>query len=249
MIQITDRHTCETVLELPDETLIGKDLRRFYLSHANLGGFDLRNCILAEMNLDETEFSGADLRGADFHGSSLIEAVLTNTKLHNACLTRVVLNMTTFANAKLYRTDFSEARITGVANFKNASAVRAKFRNIPDFGKSIFWNTNCFQADFKGSDLSKIDPIDIVGCNLHGTLFEHLMRGKYMSTPASEDEKILCSIHENEERFQAPALIYCIICSQVNDPDTRRESYYTAARLCGNCAANTQICAICEEPF
>lgn len=63
------------------------------------------------------------------------------------------------------------------------------------------------------------------------------------------EENTLCAAHQNEPQLKEPIQIYCIICSQINDPNTKRLSFYANARLCSVCAVNTSVCAICEEPL
>jgi len=64
-----------------------------------------------------------------------------------------------------------------------------------------------------------------------------------------EDEPRLCQNHQNEPRLDQPIPIFCIVCSQIKDEDTRRLSPYAKAKLCPICAVNTDVCAICEEPL
>lgn len=92
------------VLELGGLHLVGADLRRADLSHANLDGADL---------------TGARLNGADLTSAFLDGADLTRAKLPVANLTMALASGATFTDAFLLRTDFTGTELTG-ANLEGA---------------------------------------------------------------------------------------------------------------------------------
>lgn len=252
-MKLYDRHTTEFRLEIPGDSLAGMDLRAYDLRHLDLGGQDCGGCIFDGMDLDEIELSDANLEGASFKSASLVEAILTGVNASRAQFNRATLSMTTLAKSTLLDADFSDCIFDGVVNFTGVSALRAKFKNIKKLGAPNFWNADCREADFEGTDLSAVNPIDLTGVNLAGTCFAHLPTGERAMTPKTETsegaEIILCKRHRDEPKLEAAVPINCIVCSQPGDPSTKKDSDYARARLCARCAVNTAICAICEEPL
>lgn len=175
MIRIPDRHTGEILLELFFDSLAGCDLREYDLRHANLGGQDLRRCIFDGMDLEEIELSDAWLDDASMKKVRLVEAVVTGIHAPRLQLTGAHIEMTTFANSQIPEVEFSQAIFRGVVNFSDSVARRAKFRCIRELGRPILVRTDFQDADFSGTDITTVSPIDRVGANWHGTIFQHLM--------------------------------------------------------------------------
>ena len=75
-IEIKNRWTNETIMEVDGETLHGTDFFGANLRNANLCWTDLHGA-----NLHETDLCNADLHDADLHGADLRDANLCGTKI------------------------------------------------------------------------------------------------------------------------------------------------------------------------
>lgn len=176
MIIVLDRHTREKLFIFPGDTFAGKDLRTYNLCHADLSGYDLSACNMEGMDLEEIELSDTILIDANLKNTNLTEAILSGATMHGTQLNKARLNMTSFARAELIETDFSEAIFEGIVNFTEAIAIKTKFRKIRSLHGAIFWNTDCTDADFEGTDFNQVNLTDRAGVILKGTIFEHLSR-------------------------------------------------------------------------
>ena len=173
---IYNRETDEKLLEIPGDSLTGRDLREFNLGYADLSDLDLRGC----------NFAGADLEGAQFSKSIMTEAILTGCNLAEAIFTRIEapkakfnkarLNVTAFSYAHLEEADFSEILVGGVVNFRWIIAPHSKFKNIENLSGANFFEANLTDADLEGSDFLQVDESDRTGTILTGTQFAHLMQ-------------------------------------------------------------------------
>ena len=173
---IYDRQTRERMLELPDD-LAGWDMREFgnQLHYGDFDGQDLTGCNFAGMDLEGAQFSNAKLARADFSNTNLAEAIFTRADLIGARFNGAKLNVTAFAYATLDDADLSALQIEGVANFRWIKAQRAKFCQITDLGGANFFQADLTDADFTGTDLSKLSAGQRLDTVLTGTRFAHLM--------------------------------------------------------------------------
>ena len=97
------------------------------LSGANLSGTDLRGAALIGADLHEADLSGADLSGADLSGANLIKAKLSGTKLIGADLSGSYLS-----GANLIKANLSGANLSGT----NLIKARFKETTCPDGNKT-----------------------------------------------------------------------------------------------------------------
>lgn len=174
MITVLDRHTREVLFFFPENSFTGKDLRHYPLRQADLSGQDLSFCNMEGMNLEEIELSGSTLVETRMSGANLTEAVCGNALMTKVRLKGATVTMASFARADMTEGDLSGIVFEGIVNFTEAIAVRTKFRDIKNLKGAIFWNTNCTDAKFEGSNLTQVNPIDLIGATLKGTLFEYL---------------------------------------------------------------------------
>lgn len=172
---IYDRQTRERLLEIPGDSLAGRDLRQFNLRYADLSNRDLRGCNFEGMNLEGAQFSNSDLTEANLAGANLAEAIFTRANLTNAKLIGAKLSVTAFSYATLVGTDFSEILVEELANFRWVKAVRAQFRNIKDLGAANFFEADLTDADFGGTDFTQVGESERTGAILTGTHFAYLM--------------------------------------------------------------------------
>ncbi len=87
---------------------IKPDLRRAYLSGADLSNFNLSNANLNEANLME-----ADLRQANLSGAYLCRTLLWNARLYKTDLSEAKLIEANLTKANLVSTNFEKANLTG----------------------------------------------------------------------------------------------------------------------------------------
>lgn len=130
----------------------GKAIEKYY-------GYtlDLRNAVLAFM-----ELNGADLNGANLREAILYRADLTEAKLSNASLFRAKLDGAVLCQARCDKTDFYAAQLGHItaasANFAGAdlfgaNLLRANLRSATLSGAKM-GATNLLYADFAGSEIS-----------------------------------------------------------------------------------------------
>lgn len=100
----------------------------------DLGGADLRNFLLAEVDLQWANLSGANLSGVNFRKANLQNALLANADLSRANLKGANLEGANLAGANLEGTQLEGANLTG-ANLKGTSLEPPKSLEKPPESK------------------------------------------------------------------------------------------------------------------
>ncbi len=172
---IYDRRTGEKILEIPGDTLAGRDLREHDLKYADLDGLDLSLCNFSGIDLEGAQFSNCNLSDAIFTGCNLSEAIFTRANAPRSLFNRTTLSITAFSHATLEEADFSEIVVAGMVNFRWIVAHRSKFRNIKNLSGANFFEADLTNAECEGSDFTQVNESDRTGTILKGTSFEYLM--------------------------------------------------------------------------
>ena len=149
---LTSVHLENTSLE-GGTTLVGTIVNGIFLTEGSIDSdlvglqfvdnATLIKITLANINITNTNFTGADLTDATFQ-----ESTLTNTDFIDATLIT-----TNFENATLIKTDFTDARLRG-AYLKNTKCIRAKFIRAKLQSAQLIGGTELMGADFTGADLT-----------------------------------------------------------------------------------------------
>lgn len=171
---IHDRRTSEKLLEIPGDTLVGRDLSKFELRYADLSNLDLNLCNFGGRDLEGVQFSNSNLTEVVMTGCNLAEAIFTRAIAPRAMFNKTILSMTAFSYALLEEADFSEIVVAGMVNFRWIVAPRSKFRNIKNLSGANFFEADLTDSNFDGSDFAQVGESDRTGTILKGTIFEHL---------------------------------------------------------------------------
>lgn len=125
----------------------------------SLRGIQMRDAVLREFDLSNTELAEADLRG-----SFLLDASLRNTDLSGANLEKAYLEKVDMSQADLSHTYAALCDCRG-ANFARATLVCANLE------ASLFIQANLENADLEGANLSRVNFQDAVlsNTNFHGS--------------------------------------------------------------------------------
>ena len=130
------------------------------------GPVDLRQAMLAGMNLSGANLAGADLQGADLQGADLSGARLFKANLSGANLSGANLERAELSGADLTEANLEAARMEnaglGMAVLRNAKLFRANMRS-----------TTLSQADLTGADLrcAGLESARILEARLEGADF------------------------------------------------------------------------------
>ena len=101
------------------QVLLSLDLRQGNFRGAQMAGVQLKNCVLAESNLQGADLRGAnltnsDLQGANLRGADLSDADLEGTLLMGADLRDCSMRRAHLAAAEFWRTGLPPARVAGL---------------------------------------------------------------------------------------------------------------------------------------
>lgn len=123
----------EVILNVKENSLIGKDLSKEYLPYVDLSG----------MNLSCIDFTNADLNNAYLRDADLSYANMSGTILHNANLSNTLL-----INTNLYHADLTSANISG-ANMVGAN-IELTFLDKIIYNHRTTGFANCPEGDLIG---------------------------------------------------------------------------------------------------
>jgi uncharacterized protein YjbI with pentapeptide repeats len=140
-------------VDLSGRDLTGADLAGTDLTDCRLNGTCLRDAILVDATLTETQFLGADLTGADLTNADAYSVMFGRSDLTDAVLFNATLNDATFSHANLTGADLRTANLEG-ARLREATLVRT------DFSRARMKGADLTQADvdhaiFRDTDLSR----------------------------------------------------------------------------------------------
>ena len=164
----------KVIIDIPDESLEGMDLRSYDLNNANFWKINLRGCNMSGMDLKRCYFSGADLTGADLNGSdisdssALSEAIFSDVKLNDSTVHKVSeIKTSSFNNSSFEGASIKQTKIYGekesMVNFKGVKLDEVKF-----FGTFEGYN-------FSGSSFSNCgihSEYNFNNCDLRNTEFD-----------------------------------------------------------------------------
>jgi uncharacterized protein YjbI with pentapeptide repeats len=175
------------ILRVKERIFVDYDLKKAYLSGANLSGTnflnvnlkeaDLTNALLYAANLYKADLEKANLKGADLKKAQLVGANLREAKLQGADL-----HQTNFREADLLFADLRQAKnvvkdqIQQAMNWKfcfYSEDIIASLRLEPDHNKRIF------EKDFADADCNyfheaDLGMADLSGANLRGADLQNI---------------------------------------------------------------------------
>jgi uncharacterized protein YjbI with pentapeptide repeats len=143
--------------DLSRATLSSANWHKAILIKAKLNGSqarqaDLRECVFAEVEANDCDFSGANLRGVIAVKSSFKNLHAVDAQAEGSGWAQSDLSGAHFSRAGLKQTGFMAARLDGAdlsyANLHRAVLINASLRS------SSFEGAQLFEASFRGADLS-----------------------------------------------------------------------------------------------
>lgn len=143
------------------------DLRKSWLSWADLTHADLRHARLNDIFLVGAKLAGANLQNADFTSANLSGTDFTNANLKNANLRNIHAPNANFNSANLLNANFRYANCLEV-NFSNTNLTNANFKDSSLKGVN-FENSNLTSANFSSANLTNSN---LSNCKLIQTILQ-----------------------------------------------------------------------------
>ena len=160
----------------PNVDLSGCDLKNqlieeIQLGNSNLKNIDLRGTTIRNTDLRNATITDGDLRRAQISGVSLAAGKLSNSDLSNAHLQETDLRGTDFQGATIRYANFVNSDASG-ASFSKADLSGSKFRGV-GVSKVNLTNTDLTETDFSGVNLGEsiLNNANLSGANLTGASF------------------------------------------------------------------------------
>jgi uncharacterized protein YjbI with pentapeptide repeats len=136
--------------------LAGKDLSGAWMRSNEFADMDLTNTDLSGATLQFSTFSGSGINfdGTDFTNANMdsVRFISGSFDLRNALLTGIT-GLSSLNNTNVSGVDFTDANMAAVA-FNNVNATNANFTNV-SFVNAGIDNTDLTGANFTGSDVSQ----------------------------------------------------------------------------------------------
>jgi len=142
------------------------------LLSANLTNVNWRNCVIANVCLDKTNFDEAIVRLSKFINMSAKKASFNNARIENCELEGCDFEEATFMNASITDSDFYRSNFKG-ANLTNTNASYCNLRGV-DFRNTFLINTDFSDADLRGADFSgaELSNTNFKGADIRGAIFD-----------------------------------------------------------------------------
>lgn len=143
-------------------------LDRAYAPGSNLEDIQFSDADLSFAILNSSNFSSAYMEGSNLKGANLESAILTNINLIRANLQKANLNFAKLESAKLQNADLTEANLTlaqlGKADLTEATMFNSILRTT-DLQETVLKNSDLRGANFSGANLR---GADFSGADLRG---------------------------------------------------------------------------------
>lgn len=172
---IYDRRMSEVICEIPGDSLVGRDMRKFKMRYADLSDQDLTDTIWDDMDLEGIQTSNAIASRIRMCGCNLHEAILSGIQAPRGLFNRSKMCITSFSRGVAPEADFSEIIIEGMVNFRWFVAPKAKFRKIKNLRGANFFEADLNNIETEGTDFTQVSESDRTGTIFTGTVYEYLM--------------------------------------------------------------------------
>ena len=139
------------------------------LNKLGISKINLSNCYLANLHLEEINFTDSDMMNVNLEGAFLEYADLSNTDSWSANFIGANLEYAKFINSEVKNSKFIGANLSN-ANFKNAKLNESDFDQV-----TSMFNANFHEADLR--DVKNINPGKLLTVKtLYGALMNENLR-------------------------------------------------------------------------